>query len=122
MRAQFDAFFKITTRWHLTQAERRALLGSPTDERCFHFMRDTVPGITPEELARVRAVIQIDAALSACVNDPHERAHWFRTLEMAPPFLGRTPLALMFRGIEGFKAVADHLAARQPVARTSGLR
>jgi len=122
MREHFDAFFNITARWHLTQAERRALLGSPTDERWSHLLHDAVPIITPEEFARMSAVLHIDQTLAACVSDPREVARWFRTLEMAPPFFGRTPLALLFRGIEGFEMIAVYLATRRPAARGSALR
>lgn len=95
------------------------MLGSLTDERWFHLAHDSAPDITPEMSARIRAVIQIDAVLSSCVRDPRERAHWLRTIEIAAPFFGRTPLALLFRGLEGFKAVAEYLATRGPAARTS---
>jgi hypothetical protein len=122
MRGHFDAFFRITARWHLTQVERRALLGSPTNERWFHFIRATVPSVTPEEFVRVDAVIRIDRALSECVRNPHEITRWFRTPEMAPPFLGHTPLALLFRGTNGFEPVADYLEARRPIASERGLR
>jgi hypothetical protein len=36
-----------------------------------------------------------------------------RTLKMLAPFFGRTPLALLFRDMSGFKAVAEYLAAWQ---------
>jgi hypothetical protein len=49
-----DVFLEITARWHLTQAERRALLGSPADERCVHLIYDPKPNSTPEELARFK--------------------------------------------------------------------
>lgn len=121
MRGHLDAFFKIAGRWHLTQAEGRALLGPPTDERWFHFIHDAAPSITPEELARVRAVIQIDEVLSDCLSEPREAARWLRTIEMAPPFFGRTPLALLFRGMEGFEAITGYLEARRPAERTPRL-
>ncbi len=112
MRGRLDAFFDITARWGLTQGERRVLLGSPADERWFHFIRDSHPRATPAELSRVQAVAQLDEALSNCVNDPREAARWLRTLEMRPPFFGRTPLALLLRGREEFRAVADYLKSR----------
>lgn len=119
MRASLDAFFEITASWRLTQSQRRVLLGSPTDERWFHFIRDTQPRITPMEFSRVQAVVQLDEALSHCVNDPHEVARWLRTLEMEPPFFGRTPLALLLRGMEDFKAVADYLQLRRSNGQAS---
>jgi hypothetical protein len=122
MRGHFDRFFRITARWHLSQAERRALLGSPSDERWFQFIRDVVPGATPEEFARVLAVIRIDEALSHWIGDPREAARWIRTLEVASPFFGRTPLAVLFRGGDGFTTVAEYLEARRPVIRESALR
>lgn len=67
----------------------------------------------------MRAVIQIDATLAMCVSDPREVALWFRTLKSVPPFFGRTPLALLFRGMTGFKAVAEYLAAWRETARKS---
>lgn len=103
MRGSLDTFFEITARWGLTQSERRALLGSPMDERWFHFIRDPQPRITPQEFSRVQAVVQLEEALSNCVNDPHEAARWLRTLEREPPFFGRAPLALLLRGIEHSK-------------------
>jgi hypothetical protein len=33
LRKDLDAFFKATERWHLTSAERRALLGVSSEER-----------------------------------------------------------------------------------------
>jgi hypothetical protein len=62
-------------------------------------------------LVHVHAVIQIDEALAMCVSDPHEVALWFRTRKAVAPFSGRTPLALLFRGMTGFKAVAEYLTA-----------
>ena len=119
MRTSLDAFFEITARWRLTQSQRRVLLGSPTDERWFHFIRDLQPRITPGEFSRVQAVVQLDEALANCVNDPHEVARWLHTLEMEPPFFGRTPLALLLRGMEEFKAVADYLNSRRSNGRAS---
>jgi len=119
MRGRLDAFFEITARWRLTQSQRRVLLGSPTDERWFHFIRERQPRITTEEFSRVQAVVQIDEALSNCVNDPHEAARWLHTLAMEPPFFGRTPLALLLRGMEEFKAVADYLNSRRSNGRAS---
>lgn len=116
MRGQFDSFFAITGRWHLTQSEKRALLGSPSDERWHEFVHRSVTNITPEEFARMHALGEIDAALSLLVNDPRDAARWFRTLEMSSPFFGRTPLAMLFRGMQGFKSVADYLAARRPAS------
>ena len=57
MRTSLDAFFEITARWRLTQSQRRVLLGSPTDERWFHFIRERQPRITTEEFSRVQAVV-----------------------------------------------------------------
>jgi hypothetical protein len=79
---------------------------------CLH---DPAPDLSPQELARVRAVIQIDET----VSDPREVVLWFRTLKAVPPFFGRTPLALLFRGMTGFKAVAAYLAAWHDTARKS---
>jgi hypothetical protein len=67
----------------------------------------------------VRAVMQIDKTLAMCVRDPREVALWFRTLNAVPPFSGRTPLALLFRGMTEFKVVAEYLAAWQVTARKS---
>jgi Protein of unknown function (DUF2384) len=78
-----------------------------------HCLHDADPQLSLQELARVRAVIQIDRTLAMCLSDPHDIASWFRTLKVASPFLGRTPLALLFRDMEGFKAVAEYLAAWQ---------
>lgn len=68
MRGSLDTFFEITARWRLTQSERRVLLGSPTDELWFHFIRDPQPRITSQEFSRVQAVVQLEEALSNCVN------------------------------------------------------
>jgi hypothetical protein len=112
MRTELDAFFKATERWHLSLAERRALLGA-SSERWLHCLHDVDPQLTLQELARVRAVIQIDRTLAMCVSDPRDMAPWFRTLKVVTPFLGRTPLALLFREMEGFKAFAEYLDAWQ---------
>jgi len=119
MRGRFDTFFKITARWRLTQSERRALLGSPTDERWFHFIRDSQLRITPEECSRVQAVVELDKVLSNCVSDPRQVARWLRALQMRPPFFGRSPLALLLRGTDGFNAVADYLKSRGSNGRAS---
>ena len=78
-----------------------------------HCLHDAGPQICPQELARVRVVIQIDEALERCVADQREMALWFRKLKMLAPFFGRTPLSLLFRDMSGFKAVAEYLAAWQ---------
>ena len=67
----------------------------------------------------MRAVIQIDESLAMCVSDPHEVALWFRTLKPVPTFFGRTPLALLFRDMAGFKAVAEYLSAWHNTIRQS---
>jgi hypothetical protein len=110
-RKELDAFFKATERWHLTPAERRALLGVSSEERRLHCLHDADPHLSSQELSRVRAVIQIDETLGMCVSNPREMAKWFRTRRIVAPFFGRTPLALLFRDMTGFKAVADYLAA-----------
>lgn len=93
----------------------------PPTSAGFTFIHDAAPSITPEELARVRAVIQIDEVLSDWLSEPREAARWLRTIEMAPPFFGRTPLALLFRGMEGFEAITGYLEARRPAERTPRL-
>jgi len=122
MRKELDAFFKATERWHLTPAERRALLGVSSEERWLHCLHDADPRISPQELARVRAVIQIDERLARCVSDPREMALWFRTLKMVAPFFGRTPLALLFRDMSGFKAVAEYLGRMAGHGKLKGNR
>ena len=119
MCGKFEAYLTITSRWHLTNSERRALLGAPTDERWFQLTHDGALSLTAEELLRVQSVIQIDAALSTCHESVTESARWFRTLFIAPPFYGRTPLAVLFRGQEGFKLVAEYLEACRPQAEVS---
>jgi hypothetical protein len=119
MRKELDAFFKATERWHLTPAERRVLLGVSTEERWLHCLHDANPQMSPQESARVRAVIQIDETLAMCVSDSREMALWFRTLNVVSPFFGRTPLALLFRDVTGFKAVAEYLASWHAAARKS---
>jgi hypothetical protein len=119
MRKELDAFFDATERWHLTPAERRALLGVSSEERWLHCLHDADPHLSPQELARVRAVIQIDETLALCVSEPREMALWFRTLKIVAPFFGRTPLALLFRDMTGFKAVAEYLAAWHVTVRES---
>jgi hypothetical protein len=119
MSKDFDAFIKTTEHWRLTSAERRALLGVTSEERWLHCLHDTAPQLSPQELTRVRAVIQINGALANCVSDPREAAMWFRTLKGVAPFYGRTPLALLFRGMTGFEAVAEYLAAWHVAAQES---
>lgn len=105
MRKDLDAFLKATERWHLTPAERRAPLGVSSEERWLHCLHDPAPQISPQELSRARTVIQIDETLATCVSDPREIALWFRTVKAVAPFSGRTPLAFLFRGITGFRAL-----------------
>lgn len=111
MRKDLDAFFKATERGHLTSAERRTLLGVSSKERWLRCLHDAAPQLSPQELVRARAVIQIDETLAMCVSDPREVALWFRTRKAVAPFSGRTPLALLFRGMTGFNAVSEYLAA-----------
>jgi hypothetical protein len=113
MRLRLNAFFEITSRWQLSQAERRALLGLPTDEQWFHFIRESLPSVTDAEFARVQAIIQLDEALSMCISNPNRAARWLHTLQADPPFLGRSPLSLLFSSTEDFKSVADYLNARR---------
>jgi hypothetical protein len=119
LRKDLDAFFKATERWHLTSTERRALLGVSSEERWMRCLHDAAPQLSPQELVRVHAVIQIDETLAMCVSDPHEVALWFRTRKVVAPFSGRTPLALLFRGMTGFKSVAEYLAASSGAAQKS---
>jgi hypothetical protein len=119
MRKDFDAFVKTTECWRLTSVERRTLLGVTSEERWLHCLHAAAPQLSPQELARVRAVIQINEALANCVRDPREAAMWFRTLKGVAPFHGRTPLALLFRGMTGFEAVAEYLAAWHVAAQES---
>lgn len=111
MRKDLDAFFEATDRWHLNSTERRALLGVSSKERWLRCLHDAVPPLSAQEWARVRAVLQIDEALTMCVSSPREVALWFRTRKVVAPFSGRTPLALLIRGMTGFEAVAEYLAA-----------
>jgi hypothetical protein len=88
LRKDLDAFFKATERWHLTSAERRALLGVSSEERWLRYLHDAAPQLSPQEMVRVRAVIQIDEALAMCVSDSREVALWFRTRKAVAPFSG----------------------------------
>jgi len=111
LRKDLDAFFEITERWRLNSTERRALLGVASKERWSRCLHDAAPQLSQQELLRARAVIQIDETLSVCLGSAREVALWFRTRKVVAPFSGRTPLALLFRGMTGFNAVGEHLVA-----------
>jgi hypothetical protein len=74
LRKDLDAFFKATERWHLSSCERRALLGVSSEERWLRYLHDAASQLSPQEMVRVRAVIQIDEALAMCASDSREVA------------------------------------------------
>jgi hypothetical protein len=112
MRSLVQQYLQITTQWSLTQAERRLLLGSPSLERWNYLLHDPMRRPTSSEAARIRAVIRIDTALRKSVTHSTRPAHWLSSLQVSPPFVGRSPMALMVRGPEGLAAVANFLETK----------
>lgn len=82
-------------------------------ERWTDLVHDPMPVATSNEISCIRAVIRIDAALRNSAAHATRPARWLKSLQMSPPFGGRTPLALMFRGPEQLAAVADYLESRR---------
>lgn len=85
----------------------------PSLERWTYLAHDPMPVATSNEISRIGAVIRIDAALRNSAARAIRPAHWLKSLQMSPPFGGRIPLALMFRGAEQLAAVADYLESRR---------
>jgi hypothetical protein len=109
MRDHIDTYLRITAQWFLTPSERRSLLGSPSLKRWIHLLHDPTPDATSGEVACIRAIVRIDAALHIALTRSTRPAQWLRSRQLQRPFEGRTPLAVMFRGPDGLAAVADYL-------------
>lgn len=97
-KAALQAFFSICTRWELTDAQKRQLLGNPTEAIYQRWVRDQSDQRLDEDvLIRISHLVGIEKALYRLLA-PEQADTWVKRPNTAAMFQGRSALDKMLTG------------------------
>lgn len=102
------AFFSITDKWDLDDAERMSLLGEPGRTTFYKWKQAKHGALSRDTLERISYVLGIYKALHLIFSDDDAADGWIKRANTAPLFGGRSALAHMLSG-----HVADLYVVRQ---------
>lgn len=107
------AFLSLADRWQLSVAERRALLGWPSESTYHNYRKGNVGTLSYDLLTRISLLIGMFKALHILYPDFADR--WVKLPNSNPMFGGRPPIALMTAdgGIDSLYRVRRLLDARR---------
>jgi hypothetical protein len=110
--AGVKAFFRVTRDWHVTDDERRLLLGHLGRAAFESLKKEGSPERLPEDTVnRLSYILGIHKGL-AILFSPENQAHWLKTPNHDAPFNGCSPLDHMLSGrIEAMREVRRYLDA-----------
>ena len=94
------AFFRITDAWGLTDQQRIVLLGDSAQRSTLANWKVSPPRtLSVDQMERCSYIVAIYEALTRLFRrDPQPGLEWLQLPRSDPPFLGRSPLALMLEG------------------------
>jgi hypothetical protein len=102
------AFFAIASRWGLSTAQQRTLLGGPPSSTFFKWKKEQGGNLPRDVLERISYVLGIYKALQILLPEPERADRWITAPNAAPLFGGGTALERMLAG-----NVGDLFAVRQ---------
>ena len=102
------AFFNITDKWQLDDAQRMQLLGNPGKTTFYKWKREKEGSLSKDTLERISYVLGIYKALHLIFSDSEVADGWMTRANDAPLFAGRTALDRLMSG-----NVADLYVVRQ---------
>lgn len=94
--AMMRAAFNLFTRWELTDAQARVLLGQPSPSTFYRWKRGEIGGIPRDTVWRLGDLMGIHKALRYMFTDPARAYAWIRKPNEA--FAGRSALDRMLAG------------------------
>jgi hypothetical protein len=95
------AFFGIATRWGLSVAQQRTLLGSPPPSTFFKWKKEQGGNLPRDVLERISYVLGIYKALQILLPEPERADRWIATPNAASLFGGASALTRMLAGNVG---------------------
>ncbi len=97
-------FLAIADLWGLNEGQRRLILGLPSRSTFHHWAKTAREHgeitLDVDVLLRISAVLGIHQALGILHADEREAVAWLRRPNMALPFAGQAPLALIACGMQ----------------------
>ena len=97
--AALQAFFNLSTRWGLSAAQERILLGSPPESTFFKWKAEkTARRLGRDALERISYLLGIAKALNILLPSPRAADEWVKKPNAAPLFHGRSALNRMLGG------------------------
>ncbi len=97
--AALQAFFNLSSRWGLSAAQERVLLGSPPESTFYKWKAEkTARRLGRDVLDRISYLLGIYKALNILLTSPRAADEWVKKPNAAPPFQGRTALERMLGG------------------------
>ena len=106
-------FLAIADAWHLSVAERRALLGWPAASTFHKYQSGDYGTLSFDQLTRLSLVFGIYKALHILYPEPALADRWVKLPNSHALFAGQPALALMMSGIDGLFAVRRLLDGRR---------
>jgi hypothetical protein len=107
------AFFNITAKWKVRDADARALLGGVTNGPFYEMKRNPGRTLDEDRLTRISYLVGIYKALHI-LHGSRLADEWVQLANQHPIFSGRTPLAYMLRGgLPAMQTVRRLLDARR---------
>jgi hypothetical protein len=97
--AALQAFFNLSTRWGLSAAQERILLGSPPESTFFKWKAEkTARRLGRDALERISYLLGISKALNILLPSPRAADEWVKKPNAAPMFHGQSALERMLGG------------------------
>ena len=97
--AALQAFFSLSSRWGLTTAQERVLLGSPPESTFFKWKAEkTARRLGRDAVERISYLLGISKALNVLLPSPRAADEWVKKPNAAPLFHGQSALDRMLGG------------------------
>lgn len=114
-KAALQAFFNITSRWDLSAAQQRILLGGPAESTFYAWKRhQSAKQLNRDTLDRISNIMGIHKALNILLSSPHAANSWLKKPNTAALFAGDTALNRMLGGsVEDIAVVRRYLDAQR---------
>lgn len=104
--AALQAFFNLSTRWQLSVAEERTLLGSPPESTFYKWKAEkSASRMSRDTLDRISYLLGIYKDLNILLPSPRAADEWIRKANIAPLFNGQSAMERMLAG--GIVDLAD---------------
>ncbi len=97
--AALQAFFNLSSHWHLSAKEERNLLGSPPESTFFKWKAEkSAARLSRDTLERISYLLGVYKALNILLPTPRAADEWIRKPNTAPLFNGQSAIERMLAG------------------------